>query len=205
MALASEMRSRTELMPEVGFTSSRYGTETIAVIGAKSRRASYGALGTSIGVETNALLLANSSVRPSGADFATRSPPMVPVAPGRLSMMTGTPRRSESFWPTMRATVSVGPPGAFGTISLIGCVVYGAVYFCDWLCANSGCAAVKDKMSANADRTFCKVDFPRGAARYAAAVSTSRKQLQTEIYRGVIETIVERRETQEARTVTDAK
>ena len=44
-------------MPEVGLTSSRYGTETIAVIGAKSRRPSYGALGISIGVETNALLL----------------------------------------------------------------------------------------------------------------------------------------------------
>src|SRR5260221_1968584 len=37
------------------------------------------------------------SVCPSGADLATISAPMLPLAPGLFSMTMGCPRRSESF------------------------------------------------------------------------------------------------------------
>ncbi len=47
---------------------------------------------------------------------------MEPDAPARFSTTTGCLSRSASFWPTMRAAVSVGPPGGNGTTSLMGLV-----------------------------------------------------------------------------------
>src|SRR5437899_10581136 len=42
------------------------------------------------------------------------------AAPGRVSMMTGWPQLSVIFCPITRARMSVDPPGANGTMILIG-------------------------------------------------------------------------------------
>jgi hypothetical protein len=55
--------------------------------------------------------MTTAKVWPSGADFASASTPMVPLAPGLLSMRTGCPSASASFCPTRRAVTSVKPPG----------------------------------------------------------------------------------------------
>jgi len=43
-----------------------------------------------------------------------------PLAPGRLSATTCCPQASVSFWPIMRARMSVEPPGVKGTMMRIG-------------------------------------------------------------------------------------
>ncbi len=53
----------------------------------------------------------SSMVWPSGADLATRSAPMLPLAPARFSTTTGWPRLSESSWLMARAMMSDEPPG----------------------------------------------------------------------------------------------
>jgi hypothetical protein len=50
-------------------------------------------------------------VSPSGAAFATASAPMLPPAPGLLSMMTG-PSVSFTRSASTRAVTSIGPPAA---------------------------------------------------------------------------------------------
>ena len=50
------------------------------------------------------------------------SVPMMPLAPGRVSITTGWPQASLIFCPRMRAIVSVVPPGFHGTIMRIGLV-----------------------------------------------------------------------------------
>ena len=59
-------------------------------------------------------------VCPSGVALATSSAPRFPLAPGRLSMTTAWPKRSESFGPTLRAMMSMPVPGENGTTTLIG-------------------------------------------------------------------------------------
>jgi hypothetical protein len=46
--------------------------------------------------------------------------PIVPPAPATLSTMIVWPRISPIFWQSTRASASVGPPAANGTITLIG-------------------------------------------------------------------------------------
>jgi hypothetical protein len=58
----------------------------------------------------------NSKVYPSGSDFATYSVPRLLPAPGLFSMNTCWPHIAESLSASMRATVSVGPPAATGTM-----------------------------------------------------------------------------------------
>ena len=60
------------------------------------------------------------SVYPSGVDFAAIDVPMTAPAPPRLSTTTDVPSRSESFGAITRATMSVPPPGANGTMMRIG-------------------------------------------------------------------------------------
>jgi hypothetical protein len=50
---------------------------------------------------------------------------MLPFAPGRLSITTGCPSASLKRGPTMRASVSAGPPGGTATIMRIGFEGYG--------------------------------------------------------------------------------
>src|SRR5262249_52361665 len=57
---------------------------------------------------------------PSGVALLAASSPMLPEAPGLLSMMTGAPSPSVSFWPTRRASESVVPPGGNGAIIRTG-------------------------------------------------------------------------------------
>jgi hypothetical protein len=49
--------------------------------------------------------------------LAASSPPILPLAPARLSTSTCWPQESESFCATMRVTMSVAPPGENGTMT----------------------------------------------------------------------------------------
>ena len=62
------------------------------------------------------------SVYPSGAALAASAAPMLPPAPPRFSITTVWPHISPSFWPTIRAEMSVAPPGGNGTMSRTGFV-----------------------------------------------------------------------------------
>src|SRR5688500_7299573 len=53
---------------------------------------------------------------------------MFPPAPGRLSITTGCPRPSESRVATMRAMVSLAPPGAKPRTNRIGLAGYSAAW-----------------------------------------------------------------------------
>lgn len=59
-------------------------------------------------------------VRPSGGALATWFAPIEDAAPGLFSITIDQPARSDSFWPSARATMSDVPPGAKGTMKLIG-------------------------------------------------------------------------------------
>ena len=59
-------------------------------------------------------------VYPSGAAFATRPAPIVPPAPPTFSTMIWVLRDFPIVTPRSRATVSVGPPAAKGTTTVIG-------------------------------------------------------------------------------------
>src|SRR5260221_7399073 len=67
------------------------------------------------------------SVYPSGADLAATSTPMVPSAPGLLSITTGWPRRVPSLSATTRARLSTPPPAAYGTTMWTGLSGYSAL------------------------------------------------------------------------------
>src|SRR5262249_28112938 len=54
-----------------------------------------------------------------GSDLATTSAPRFCAAPGRFSIMTGTPHLDESFSPMIRGTTSSSGPGGVGTTILI--------------------------------------------------------------------------------------
>ena len=59
--------------------------------------------------------IATSSVWPSGDARTTNSVPILALAPGRFSITNGCTRRSESHWPSKRATISGEPPA--GTVT----------------------------------------------------------------------------------------
>src|SRR5215467_460827 len=74
-----------------------------------------------------------SSVRPSGADFATASAPSEPPAPPRLSITITDLRASPSNCAKGLATISVGPPAGNGTIKrvcrpAVGCAAAVSVH-----------------------------------------------------------------------------
>src|SRR5437762_14174428 len=73
-----------------------------------------------LGLITIGALEVISSVYPSGAAFATRSDPMLPPAPPRLSITNGFPSSSCRPFAIGRAAVSDGPPGGHGTIIVTG-------------------------------------------------------------------------------------
>src|SRR5882762_2888976 len=66
-----------------------------------------------------------SRVVPSGLAFATASAPITPPAPPRFSTTTAWPHFCESFAATVRAVISVPPPGANGTTNVTGFAGYG--------------------------------------------------------------------------------
>jgi hypothetical protein len=61
-----------------------------------------------------------SSVWPSGSALASRPAAKVPPAPATFSTTTGCPSVRAIGPAIRRATVSVGPPAANGTIIVIG-------------------------------------------------------------------------------------
>src|SRR6185295_15070408 len=77
-------------------------------------------------------------VWPSGAARAAWPTPMVPPAPGRLSMMIGWPSCLESCSNTMRAVMSLALPAANGMMAVIGRVGQDCAE--DWAedCAEDG-------------------------------------------------------------------
>jgi hypothetical protein len=72
-----------------------------------------------MGFSTMVVSIPASSVKPSGADFATICAPIAVFAPARFSITTGWLQRSLMRWPTKRAMMSVGPPGGNGTMMRI--------------------------------------------------------------------------------------
>src|SRR5713101_255392 len=65
-------------------------------------------------------------VYPSGAAWAARVVPVVPPAPVTFSTTTCWPSVRDLWSPTMRATTSVGPPAAKGTMRVMGRSGYAA-------------------------------------------------------------------------------
>ena len=78
--------------------------------GSKLFTGSNGRFFCSAGVVPNEVAT-KSSVWPSGGDFATKSAPILPVAPGLFSVGTPTFQRSPSFGPRRRARMSAPVPG----------------------------------------------------------------------------------------------
>src|ERR1700761_2034447 len=85
---------------------------------------------------------------------------MAPLAPSRLSTMTGCPSFSESFFPTRRATGSAAEPAGNGTMMWIGRSGQAAAHAPS---VNAGRAAVSiDTAAASVARTlivFSKTEF----------------------------------------------
>src|SRR5258706_8306511 len=65
------------------------------------------------------------SVYPSGFAWATAFAPRIPAAPLRFSTTTGLGHFALSFVATVRAEISVPPPGGKGTTNVIGLEGYG--------------------------------------------------------------------------------
>src|SRR5258707_7681682 len=93
-----------------------------------------------------------SSVRPSGADFATICAPIAVLAPARFSITTGWPQCSLMRWRTKRAMRSVGPPGGNGTMMRIGRLgKFAAAPGSD--CAATGTVAAASAIAASVKRS----------------------------------------------------
>src|SRR5688572_12633682 len=90
--------------------------------GAKSLIASYG-VGAKLGTMICEVSI-DRRVWPSGGDLTRISEPMMVLPPGRASTMMGWPQLSVSFGPTIRASRSVVPPGAYGLMMRIGLLGY---------------------------------------------------------------------------------
>ena len=103
-----------------GCTRSIIGSEASSVIGAKSLIGSNDTF-CSAGAAAKANVV-TSSVRPSGADFATADVPIALPAPGRLLTITVCDQLSVNRCAIKRATLSVVPPATNGTTSSIGLV-----------------------------------------------------------------------------------
>jgi len=118
-ALARASMSFTELMPDCGLVASSSVPQAASDTGVKSVTGLNGTFLYRLAAISRVLAL-TITVCPSGAALATWSAPMLPLAPGLFSTITGWPRRSESFGPTVRAMMSMPVPGVKGTTTLIG-------------------------------------------------------------------------------------
>src|SRR5258708_38731748 len=78
--------------------------------GSKSFTGAKGRLRLSAGLVANEVAV-GSKVYPSGADLAAISAPMLPVAPGRLSVTTADFQRPTSLGPRTRDRISAPVPG----------------------------------------------------------------------------------------------
>jgi hypothetical protein len=112
----SPRRSRTSLF---GGTATTIGPVATLVIATKSFFGSKGSDAYRCGLTVKMLPEAISSVWPSVA-LAAAAAPMLPPAPARLSTTTFWPQIADNFSPTIRATTSVLPPAAKGTMMVTG-------------------------------------------------------------------------------------
>src|SRR3979490_2500932 len=83
---------------------------------------------------------------------------MIVMAPGRVSTMTGCPQLSVIFCPITRASTSVDPPGANGTMILIGLSGYLSAGDC-------AAALVAARTAAAMPQTNARTVGPRRATR----------------------------------------
>src|SRR3954466_7310033 len=105
-----------------------------------------------MGFSTMVVSIPASSVKPSGAAFATICAPIAVLAPARFSITTGWPQCSLIRWPTKRAMRSVGPPGGNGTMMRIGRLgKFAAAPRSD--CAAARTAAATNAIAASARRS----------------------------------------------------
>jgi hypothetical protein len=108
--LARATRSATVFAGCDGVITRSSGTEVSSDTGAKSSGVLKGILGWISGLTACAKAPSNR-MPPSGVPLATTSSPIMPAAPGRLSITTVTPSASCSFGWISRAVVSAPPPG----------------------------------------------------------------------------------------------
>src|SRR3954452_15865585 len=105
-----------------------------------------------MGFSTMVVSIPASSVKPSGAAFATICAPIAVLAPARFSITTGWPQCSLMRWPTKRAMRSVGPPGGNGTMMRIGRLgKFAAALESD--CAATGADAAMNATNASTKRS----------------------------------------------------
>src|SRR6266550_2693011 len=141
LAFICATSSRTSRALTEGPTISTLGTTITSATGVRSLSASKLSL-SKCGAIACPVLVATSSVCPSGGDLAVTSAAMVFEAPGRLSTTNGCLSVSVSFSPSMRATMSVPPPAVAPTISRTGLFGYA--------CAAASCVAVDIASDASA-------------------------------------------------------
>src|SRR2546423_502504 len=120
LALAAATSSATSL---IGL--SRWVTSTIVMvpvwaIGSKSLALSYGTFSFTAFCKVKVEFELENRVYPSGAAWATSLAAIVVPPPGRLSTITGLPRRVSSSPAMMRPTTSEAPPAGNGTINCSG-------------------------------------------------------------------------------------
>src|SRR5690606_11524150 len=99
-----------------GFRTSTFGTEATNVTGSKLSIGSKGRRSYSQGLMAMIATAPITRGWQSALAFAATPAPMLPPAPGRFST-TITPRSSLTFSASMRATLSSGPPAAYGTMN----------------------------------------------------------------------------------------
>src|SRR6478672_12266104 len=97
-----------------------FGVAAMLMIGVKSVTGLYGIFGLIAGLAAVVETVAIPSEYPSGAERDVSSAPTTPPPPALFSTTTGWPSALASGSAMTRATMSVVPPGAKGTTSLIG-------------------------------------------------------------------------------------
>src|SRR3954468_4413988 len=164
------MKSRIDFTGSCGFTMTTRPLVAISPTGAKSFTGSNGmVLPRSAGVVPNDVAVTRS-VSPSAGAFATKSAPMLPVAPGLLSTTIGTLRRSDSFGPSTRERMSAPVPGVNGTTTWIGRLGQAS-----WAWTAAAIEARNSRISRRCIRLLWKHAVDRERAEGASFRSQSRR------------------------------
>ena len=119
LARAIDISSCTLVAGELTGTSRTNGAPETSDNGVRSRIGSYFTFDSS-GLNTATLEVHSRIVWPSGRATVVSSAAIEPPAPDRLSTTTVCRRSSPIFCATMRATMSVVPPGTNGTTRRTG-------------------------------------------------------------------------------------
>ncbi len=114
------MNSDTVLAGTDGWITIVFSTNARSEMGVKSSAPRNGMSRNSASFIAWVLMGPNSSEYPSGRARATTVEPTLPEAPERFSTRTGWPRACRRWSATVRARMSVDPPGAQGTTMVTG-------------------------------------------------------------------------------------